>query len=403
MTPSSLTTRAALVVLVSVLAGPMLSSSAAAVDDDTVLTWGVQPSTPEGPDGRSAFDFQVAPGTQISDWVAVTNDSPVAATFRVYAADATTDYDTAAFTLVGAEQASTDLGAWTAVDTGPAACPDTDDDAEATCARGLGIHVDLAPGEQKNLPFTITVPADATPGDHAAGIVAAFDQQATDAAGSAVRVEQRVGTRIYLRVDGPLTAKVGISGVVAGYDSSWNPLDAGTGRLGFDVTNTGNVRLSGVPQVHLTGPFGIDLGTVTLDPIANLLPGGTGHVEAELPDVLPLFFLRATVTVTPQPGDGATATASLDLAPVTATAVTWAVPWTALGALMLVVAGVVLLVWWRRRSRRLLAAELAAYAERVRAEALALPSGGATRALPPGSSPATDVFPDPSDESETVR
>lgn len=393
MTVVSLTARATLVVLAGALFGPLaIPVTAMAADDDGALTWGVQPSTPEGPDGRSAFDFQVAPGTQISDWAAVTNDSTVAATFRVYAADATTDYDTAAFTLIGADQASSDVGAWTSIDSTAAVCPDTNDQAEAECARGLGERVTLQPGERANLPFTITVPADATPGDHAAGIVASYEQRTTDATGSAVQVEQRVGTRIYLRIDGPLAASVGISGVVAGYDGSPNPVAPGTARVGFDVTNTGNVRLSGTPQVHLSGPFGIDLGSVTLDPVANLMPGGTGHVTATLPDVPALVFLRATVTVSPLPGDGATGQADLGLTPVTGSAVAWAMPWTAIGLLVALVAIVVLVVWWRRRSRSLLAAELAAYTEQVRAEA---------RALSAADLSAADLS--SSSESETPR
>jgi hypothetical protein len=230
------------------------------------------------------------------------------------------------------------------------------------------------------------VPADATPGDHAAGVVAALERQATDAAGASVAVSQRVGTRIYLRVDGALTASTAVSGTVAGYDGTLNPLGTGTGRIGFDVTNTGNTRLSVQPEVRLTGPFGLDLGTVTLDPVADLVPGGVAHVSAALPDVPPLLLLDARVTLHPVAGTGTAATGPV-LEPVTATARAWAVPWTALGLLVLVVAGTWGLVRWRRRSRRLLAEDLADYVDQVRAEALGRPVG---------THPSFD-------ESETVR
>ncbi len=399
MTVRSLAARPTFVVLAGALLGVLvLPAPAMAADDEGAVTWGVQPSTPDGPDGRSAFDFQVAPGTTISDWVAVANYSSAPATFRVYAADATTDYDTGSFTLIGADQASTDMGSWTSVDSGVAACPDSNDADEATCAAGLGVPVTVDPGARANLPFTITVPADAAPGDHAAGIVAAFEQQVADASGSAVQVTQRVGTRIYLRVDGPLTAGLTVTGMVAEYGGSWNPLADGTGRVGFDVTNTGNVRLSANPQAHLSGPFGIDLGTVALDPIANLVPGGSAHVSAELPGVPPLLLLFAKVTVTPVPGDGDTAQAGLDLAAVTASAVAWAVPWTALGVVVLVVGSTWFLVWWRRRSRRLLAAELADYTEQVRAETRRSEDPSVTDSAPPAPSPSSST-----DESEPVR
>jgi hypothetical protein len=349
----------------------VLPASAA---DEPAITWGVSPSTPEGPDGRSAFDYQVPPGTTITDWVAVTNQSETPATFRVHAADATTDYDTGTFTLVGADAASTDLGAWTAVDSGAAVCPDTDDEAEAACAATLGVSVTVEPGARVDLPFTITVPADATPGDHAAGVVAALEREVTDAEGASVAVSQRVGTRIYLRVDGALTASMAVSGTVAGYDGTPNPIGEGTGRVDFDVTNTGNTRISTQPEVRLTGPFGIDLGSVTLDPVTDLVPGGVAHVSVELPGVPPLLLLDAEVTLHPVAGVGAAASGPV-LEPVTASARAWAVPWTALGLLVVLVAGTWGLLRWRRRSRRMFAEDLAEYVDQVRAEALGRPVG----------------------------
>ncbi|MDR1187419.1 MAG: DUF916 domain-containing protein [Bifidobacteriaceae bacterium] len=362
------------------LGGLGAASSAWAEDDpEADVTWGVRPSNQTGPDGRNAFDFQVAPGTTIEDWIAVTNYSDRAAAFRVYAADATTDYDTAQYTLIGAEQASTDLGSWTAVDSGPSECPDTDDQAEETCAHDLGVRVTLAAGESRALPFAIAVPFDATPGDHSAGVVASFEQETTDDSGTLVLMEQRVGARVYLRVDGPLEAAVGVTGVTASYDGSWNPVGRGSATVGFDITNTGNVRLSGEPRVELSGPFGIGLGTFTIDPVENLLPGGTGHVTAALPRVPPLFFLSAQVTVTPLPGDGDVGSVSLDLEPVTGSARTWAIPWSGLGVVALAGFGTWFVVWQRRRARLRLATDLAAYADQIRAEAGAGSHAGAMR------------------------
>lgn len=349
----------------SASANAAAAGGALAADEVSDVTWGVQPSSENGPDGRAALEHSVEPGTVISDWVTVTNHSAGAADFRVYASDATTDYDTASYTLIGAEQASTDAGAWTSVGGGPAECPDTNNEAEQTCARDLGVRISLGAGESKTLPVVITVPADATPGDHAAGVVAAFEQEAAEADGTLILLEQRVGTRVYLRVDGPLQAAVGVSGVTASYEGTLNPFGRGAATIGFDVANTGNVRLSGAPQVRLTGPFGIHLGSAQLEPVANLLPGGKGHVEATLPKVWPLFYLGAKVTVAPQGGDGGINEIELGLTPVTASAATWAVPWALLGLLALLGGGGSLFAWQRRRSRRELAAELAAYTEAV--------------------------------------
>lgn len=345
------------------------------------VTWSIQPSTPAGPDGRSEFSYQVAPGSVITDWVAVTNRSAEPATFRVYAADAKTDYDTAAFTLIGADRASTDLGAWTAVHDGPAACANP---ADAACAAGLGIVLALDPGARADIPITITVPHDASPGDHAAGIVASFSTGAGDGAAS-VRRENRVGTRIYLRVDGALRAGVGASGAVAGYDANLNPFAAGGGFFGVDVANTGNTRLSVQPSVRFTGPFGIDLGTVALPEVRNLMPGGTGHVTASVPGIPPLLLLFAEVVLTPAPADGVAAEDPLP-APARASAETWAVPWSLLALIALLVGGGWVVLRIRRRRRDLLAQDLADYADAIRAEERARQT-----ALLAGSPPDSDA------------
>jgi hypothetical protein len=375
--------------VVALLALTPAAPAVSATDDDVV--WSVQPSTPDGPDGRTAFDFRTAPGTTISDWIAVTNQSEAEATFRVYAADATTDYDTSAFTLIGARQASTDLGAWTSIDGAASACDDSDDEAEAACAAGLGIELTLGPGQRADIPFTIAVPHEATPGDHAAGIVASHVTQATGEGGAAVSRENRVGARVYVRVDGALSPGLAVSGAVTDYEGGWNPFAGGTAVVGFDLINGGNVRLDAAPTVSLTGPFGIDLGTVELPAVDDLVPGGRGHVQAELPGVPPLLLLFADISVAPLPASAAAADDPLP-APVASSAMAWAMPWTLLLGVALAAAAVWLVLWRRRRRRDRLAEEIAAYAERIRAE-----ERGA-RGAEPVPSGAGHVPRDPADE-----
>ncbi|MGV9769031.1 hypothetical protein ACWDR7_06050 [Microbacterium sp. NPDC003461] len=346
--------------LAALLAVPATGPASAA---DGALAWGVQPSTPDGPDGRTSFEYEVAPGSVIEDWVAVTNRGSAPVTVRVYGADATADYASGAFTLVGADIASTDLGAWTSVDGAPAACDDTNDAAEAACAIAVGTSITLEPGTRADLPFTITVPHDAAPGDHAAGIVAGYVTEGAGE-GQTVRREDRVGARIYLRVDGPLSPGMGITGATGGFDASWVPFAPGTAYAGFDVVNVGNTRVDVIPEARLTGPFGIDLGTVVLDEIENLVPGATTHVTAELPGVPPLLLLTAELTLTAAPAGGSAADDPLPAA-VSAPLTAWAVPWTGLAVILVVAALVALTIWRRRRIRARLAAELAEYTDQL--------------------------------------
>lgn len=353
---------------IALLGGSLALTSPALAAEGDELQWSVQPAGESGPDGREAFDYAVAPGTQISDRLAVSNFSATEATFRVYAADATTDYDTGAFTLIGSDEPSAAVGSWTSVSGGASTCPSEPPDQLPACLAGLGTEIMLGPGERAIIPFTLTVPHDATPGDHAGGIVAVHSTQAPTEGGAAVVRENRVGARIYLRVDGATSAEMSMTGLVAGYDANLNPFAGGTGRVDFDIVNDGNVRLSAQPLIHATGPFGIPLGTYTLPPVLNLLPGATAHVDARLPGVPPLVLMFADIEVTPLNADGVAASNDAVPAAIHGSTTAWAVPWTWLVVLVLLGGGTAAVVWWRRRSRSLLAEDLAAYTERIRAE-----------------------------------
>ncbi|WP_167047049.1 DUF916 domain-containing protein [Salinibacterium sp. ZJ454] len=357
--------------LLGALVLPTLAPAAHAEDGD--VTWGVQPGSSAGPDGREAFDYQVAPGTVVSDWVSVTNSSTTEISVRMLAEDATTDYDTGAFTLVGADIPSTTVGGWTSLNGAPATCPDTTPEQTAACLPTLGIQLSLAPGERANIPFTLTVPHDASPGDHAGGIAAIVTTQTGGGDGINTPIEVHAGTRIYLRVDGPLSPGMTATGLVSGYDPSWNPFVGGTGRLGFDLVNDGNIRITAEPTVTLTGPFGIGLGEFSLPEVANIMPGQSAHVAAELPGVPPLLMLFSDVSITPVLADGVAAANDTMPETVQVSTTAWAMPWVWLLIVVVVGGGPALVLWWRRRTRHALADDLAAYTERIRAEERARP------------------------------
>ncbi|MDR1152832.1 MAG: DUF916 domain-containing protein [Bifidobacteriaceae bacterium] len=369
--PNPRLTRFAALALTTTTLFAHLAAPASAADDDPTdereVTWSVRPATEAGSDGRHVFDYQVGPGDTITDWVAVTNYSERPATFQVYATDATTDYDTAAFTLIGADQGPTDLGAWTSVDATSSICADDPAVGAADCESPVGFELPLGPGETRQFPFTVTIPRDATPGDHAAGVVASFQSEGVDNQGAVVKMAQRVGARVYVRVDGPLNPAITMSGAVISYLGTPNPFGRGTARIGFDLTDTGNTRLSADSTVHLTGPFGIALGEATLARVDNLMPGGTAHVTADLPGIAPLFLLFGRFEVTPVGADG---TAAADEVPgiLTDDASVLAVPWAALALIALVAGGAIGAIWLRRRFRRRWAEDMEALADELRGE-----------------------------------
>jgi hypothetical protein len=329
-------------------------------------TWAVQPGGAGGPDGRTQFDFEVQPGSTVSDLVSITNQSADAVLFNVYAVDGINDYEGGGFSVVSSPADNLDLGRWISVsDDAAVGCPDGAQPGPMVCLIEDGVvHLELPGNSRAEVPFTIAVPSNATPGDHTAGIMAAVHKAETGADGQAVLVEQRVGTRVHLRVAGELAPAMEASGLVTEYDGGWNPF-SGTARVDYAVTNDGNLRMDTAQVVTVTGPFGIELARQEIPPVTDLLPGQSVHVTAELPGVAPLFLATATVELVPTTSTGE------PIASVLASASTWAVPWSLVLGLVALAAGAWLLVRWRLHRARRLAATFDLIAQQARDEALA--------------------------------
>ncbi|MGH3933281.1 MAG: hypothetical protein ACRDTF_25270, partial [Pseudonocardiaceae bacterium] len=168
-------------------------------------TFGVRPATATAPDTRSHFTFGATPGAILRDFLSVENISEAPLTLRVYASDAFNTPE-GGFDLLAGGRKPVDIGAWTV----------PGQDTVTVGGRSTVI-----------VPFTVTIPHNASPGDHAGGIVASLTTQETNAEGQRVAVEQRVGARIYLRIAGEFTAQLMIDGLTGAFHPSANPLDGG--------------------------------------------------------------------------------------------------------------------------------------------------------------------------------
>jgi hypothetical protein len=241
-------------------------------------------------------------------------------TFTIYAKDA---FNTAegGFDILAADKASTDVGGWLTLEQSTVRVP---------ARSGLAV------------PFTLTVPANATPGDHAAGVVASLATTGTPGDGRNVLVDHRVGSRVYLRVPGALDPSLTIDDVVVGYQPVVNPIGSGDLDVTFTITNAGNNRLKGNQKVTISGPLGRVLDERVLEDLPELLPG-TSVRRTERFQVPPLVRLSADVTVTPVVGAGRPG----DEAPesTTRSASVWAIPWTFLALVAVVI------IAWRVRAR----------------------------------------------------
>lgn len=309
------------------------ASSQADAGTAPLVTFGISPASGGRPDTRSYVALTAPPGSVVYDDIAVLNQSDVPLDLDVYAADVAND-KAGTLGLPARSVAPSRAGSWLTLGASTVSV------APQSTTDGIGFVV---------VPVTITIPADAEPGDHVAGVVAAMTTQGAGGANSpAVDLEQRTGARIYVTVDGPLEPGLAVTDVHAGYDAGRALGVAGPGALTvtYTLTNTGNVRYGVEPSVRASGPFGLLARTADGTKVDELLPGASVEQTVAVPEVWPLVIESVTVSA------AAVSTLGRDdpgIGTVTGSTRAWAVPWP------LLVLVVLLLSAWlvvRRRRRR---------------------------------------------------
>ena len=325
--------RARLLPLVAATLGLVGVSGAAALADGkpappSRATFGIQPANAAGRiDRRPYLNYDVTPSAVITDRIVVVNYSGVPLTLSVYANDAIND-NRGGFSLLTAQQKPSDAGSWIATGT----------------PGGKGM-LTVPARSTAVVPLRISVPSNASPGDHVAGVVASLSTLKLGKDGVNVRLDQRVAVRAFLRVSGRLRPELTIRPLRATYHQNWNPFGAGKVRVVFRVTNTGNVKLAGRQKVITHGLLGSVRQPLATPNLPLLIPGGAVDLSVQLPHVWPEVRVRTTVSVRPllMPGD-----IDPGLRLYTASTTCWAIPWS----LLLLTLGLLILALFVRRQRR---------------------------------------------------
>lgn len=293
-----------------------------------LISWSLVPADAEGqPTDEVSFRLEVEAGATITDQALLTNHSEETVTFTIAGADGVVSAE-GNFDILPPGEESTDIGTWIEVQP----------------------TIEVPAGESALVPFTITVPADATPGDHPGGIVAGVSRVTESADGPRVGFNTRVGVRIHLRVAGDIEPAVTITDLKSTYDPSWNPFAPGSVHVSYTVTNTGNVRVGSSQQADIAGLFGLPTGADTgpgevIGEQREILPGQSATVDVVIEGVWPMGRLSTELVSTQDAvGEDPAFTAAI-LASATAT--TLAPPWTQAALLVLVIAAV--LIWRKRR------------------------------------------------------
>ncbi len=204
-------------------------------------------------DERTRLSYQMKPGQRLDDEYVVRNTGSTPQKVTLFATDAF-NTDSGQYALLDTAKKPTGVGTWIIFNGA--------DKVE---------HISLAPGEQKTVPFSVNVPANAGPGDHAGGIVV------SDVSPSGrILVDRRVATRLYIRIPGKLQPQLTIASLNATYDPSWNPLDGKT-TLTFTIRNGGNVSLGARLVAGANTFFGIGAAAQVRQVVPEMLPGQHPH------------------------------------------------------------------------------------------------------------------------------
>jgi hypothetical protein len=307
-----------------VAAGAALLSGAPAVAADNGA-WSVAPTPPAASSAapRSYFVLEGEPKTTLKDSLRIQNLTKKSITFTIYGADGFNTEKGGFFALKGNDEPQVDAGSWVRL-------PVT--------------TLTVAARTQVDVPFTIKIPKNATPGDHAGGLVAMNNaiEGTDDSGGFDVGVQRAVAARLYVRVAGATTPGIEVSNVKLDADRGAMPwTGSGNGTVTYTVENTGNLRVSPTSTVTLTGLGGRELDTVVDKSLIEVLPGQRVTMTTKVSGVP--WTDRVVATVKTTTAEGAQAEASDTI---------WLTPWPGFGLGLLLILGLGTFFYLRHTAAR---------------------------------------------------
>ncbi len=172
------------------------------------------------------------------------------------------------------------------------------------------------------------MPIDARPGDHAGAILASSEAVGTGPEGDIITLDRRTGSRLYVRVDGPLQPELAVEDLSTTYTPTLNPLD-GRAEVRYRIVNRGNVRLAASHRASLSGPLGLLQTSTATEEVPELLPGESIEITRTLEDVAATGVLFTDIDLDPAAVSG-----DEQLEPAGRRSFGFAVPFTVVAALL---------------------------------------------------------------------
>jgi len=218
-------------------------------------SFGIRPTTTtvDAPSGGAYFTYDLVPGGTLSDEALVMNDGTGPISLKLYAADGVTAIN-GGTAFAAAEEERNGVRAWLSVDT---------------------MDIVLQPGESLAVPFIIQVPADATAGDHVAGLIVEAPPKAGPTGGLGAAVVERVGVAVVIHVPGPGEESLTL-GVIC--------LNQKTGSNYFEVpvTSDGSLLTRASGTLQLERPDGVEVFSREVL-LGTVLPGDSTLLRMDAP------------------------------------------------------------------------------------------------------------------------
>lgn len=292
-------------------------------------SFGAGPASASKLDGRPYFSYDATPGGSIEDHIAIINFADHPQTLNVYPVDAVNGTN-GTFTFAPRSAPRTQVGAW------------------LTVGIITGGEVTIAPRTVEILPVYLRVPGNASPGDHAGAVIVSLTGLVKGKGKQLVKFEQRIATRVIIRVSGPLHPALSIENLHASYSGHINPFASGAVTVTYTVRNTGNVLLGASQHISAHGLFGSSGSGPALAGIPLLLPGGSYRVSARVPGVLPEIAVTVRVRLGPE---GLRGDINPGLHVISAGVTLWTVPWIPVAVVIILLLLIIIALIWRRRRR----------------------------------------------------
>ncbi|MFF2327035.1 MULTISPECIES: hypothetical protein [unclassified Streptomyces] len=262
-----------------------------------------------GSGGRPYVYLEGPPGTVLQDRLSVTNSGTAPVTVRLRGADADHAQDSG-HGATGPTETGTGTGTKTGTETGTGTGTGTKTGTGTGTGTGAWLRTAVAevtvPARTRaDVPFSVTVPTGATPGDHSGAILVESG-------------DRSVGVRVHVRVGGPTLAALTVEDVSV------------SGRtVHYTLVNRGNTVLTPRIAVHADGVFGALLRRAARTLPVELLPGQRVRLGEPWRDAPALDSVTVRLRVTASGGAHGEATARAVF-----------VPWAAVtgGALLLLAA-----------------------------------------------------------------